>query len=117
MLKEGEIRIPSGCAIAAIIDRKGNRINGSEIIKSIALMHDRSNGAAALRLTAFTLNTKTNTQFTFSMILTKQKNNVRIFFLGISILMLLKEYLPVRYRVLKKDLIFGDISARLTVFV
>ena len=44
MLKEGEIRIPSGCAIAAIIDRKGNLINGSEIIKSIALMHDRSNG-------------------------------------------------------------------------
>ena len=44
MLKEGEIRIPSGCAIAAIIDRKGKRINGSEIIKSIALMHDRSNG-------------------------------------------------------------------------
>ncbi len=23
MLKEGEIRIPAGCAIAAIIDRKG----------------------------------------------------------------------------------------------
>ena len=44
MLKEGEIRIPAGCAIAAIIDRKGKRINGSEIIKSIALMHDRSNG-------------------------------------------------------------------------
>ena len=44
MLKEGQIRIPSGCAIAAIIDRKGGLINGSEIIKSIALMHDRSNG-------------------------------------------------------------------------
>ena len=44
MLREGEIRIPSGCAIAAIIDKKGNPINGSEIIKSIALMHDRSNG-------------------------------------------------------------------------
>ena len=44
MLKEGQIRIPSGCAIAAIIDRKGGKINGSEIIKSIALMHDRSNG-------------------------------------------------------------------------
>lgn len=43
-VERGEIRIPSGCAIAAIIDRKGNRINGSEIIKSIALMHDRSNG-------------------------------------------------------------------------
>ena len=44
MLKEGQVRIPSGCAIAAIIDRKGGLINGSEIIKSIALMHDRSNG-------------------------------------------------------------------------
>lgn len=44
MLKEGDIRIPSGCAIAAIIDAKGGLINGSEIIKSIALMHDRSNG-------------------------------------------------------------------------
>lgn len=44
MLKEGQVRIPSGCAIAAIIDRKGGKINGSEIIKSIALMHDRSNG-------------------------------------------------------------------------
>ncbi len=27
MLKEGQIRIPSGCAIAAIIDRKGGKIN------------------------------------------------------------------------------------------
>ena len=44
MLREGEVRIPSGCAIAAIIDRKGEPINGSEIIQSIALMHDRSNG-------------------------------------------------------------------------
>jgi glutamate synthase domain-containing protein 1 len=42
--KEGEIRIPSGCAISGIIDKKGNRFNGSDIIKSIALMHDRSNG-------------------------------------------------------------------------
>ena len=44
MLREGEIRIPSGCAIAAIIDKKGGLINGTEIIQSIALMHDRSNG-------------------------------------------------------------------------
>mgnify|MGYP000820606887 FL=1 len=42
MLREGEVRIPSGCAIAAIIDRKGELINGSEIIQSIALMHDLS---------------------------------------------------------------------------
>lgn len=43
--KEGEIRIPSGCAISGIIDRKGrNCINGKTIVDSIAVMHDRSNG-------------------------------------------------------------------------
>jgi glutamate synthase domain-containing protein 1 len=42
--KEGEIRIPSGCAISGIIDKKGNRFSGSDVVKSIALMHDRSNG-------------------------------------------------------------------------
>ena len=44
MLKEGEVRIPSGCAICGIINRDGKTINGSNIIKSIATMHDRSNG-------------------------------------------------------------------------
>jgi glutamate synthase domain-containing protein 1 len=44
MLKEGELRISSGCAISGIIDKEGKRFNGDEIIKSIALMHDRSNG-------------------------------------------------------------------------
>lgn len=44
MQKEGEIRIPSGCAIAGIFDKKGGNINGSEIITSIEVMHDRSNG-------------------------------------------------------------------------
>jgi glutamate synthase domain-containing protein 1 len=44
MLKEGELRIPSGCAISGIIDKKGKRFSGEEIIKSIALMHERSNG-------------------------------------------------------------------------
>ncbi|MGL4547680.1 class II glutamine amidotransferase [Eubacterium aggregans] len=43
--KEGEIRIPSGCAISSIIDRNGqNCINGKIIVDSIAVMHDRSNG-------------------------------------------------------------------------
>ncbi len=36
--------IPSGCAISGILNRKGKRIDGRRIIKSIALMHDRSNG-------------------------------------------------------------------------
>ncbi|MDW7675844.1 MAG: glutamine amidotransferase family protein [Bacillota bacterium] len=41
---EGQIRIPSGCAISGIMNRKGQRFSGEDIIKSIALMHDRSNG-------------------------------------------------------------------------
>lgn len=42
--REGEVRIPAGCAIAGIMDRSGARHDGSDILKSIALMHDRSNG-------------------------------------------------------------------------
>ncbi|MGE5328669.1 MAG: class II glutamine amidotransferase, partial [Deltaproteobacteria bacterium] len=44
MQKEGEIRIPSGCSISGIFSKKGKRMNGEAIIKSIATMHDRSNG-------------------------------------------------------------------------
>ena len=44
MYQEGEIRIPSGCAISGLISKSGKRVNGSEIVKSIATMHDRSNG-------------------------------------------------------------------------
>ena len=44
LLKEGTVRIPSGCAISGLIRREGRRINGSEIVKSISYMHERSNG-------------------------------------------------------------------------
>ena len=44
MLKEGEVRIPSGCAISGIFSRSGQLVNGEKIITSIATMHDRSNG-------------------------------------------------------------------------
>ena len=44
MQKEGEIRIPSGCAIAAVISREGRKMTGDGIIKSMVPMHDRSNG-------------------------------------------------------------------------
>lgn len=44
LLKEGTVRIPSGCAISGLISRDGRRINGSEIVKSISYMHERSNG-------------------------------------------------------------------------
>lgn len=43
-LREGNLRIPSGCAIAGIMDRSGQRHDGCDILRSIALMHDRSNG-------------------------------------------------------------------------
>lgn len=41
---EGNQRIPAGCAISGIIATDGARFNGREIIDSIAVMHDRSNG-------------------------------------------------------------------------
>lgn len=44
MYREGQIRIPSGCAIAAVISKKGNRMTGEKIIESMRPMHDRSNG-------------------------------------------------------------------------
>ncbi len=44
MIKEGQVRIPSGCAISGILNRKGDRFSGETILKSIALMRDRSNG-------------------------------------------------------------------------
>ena len=43
-LREGAVRIPSGCAIAGIMDRSGERHDGSDIMAAIALMHDRCNG-------------------------------------------------------------------------
>lgn len=44
MQLEGEIRIPSGCAISAVISRDGKRMTGEKIIESMIPMHDRSNG-------------------------------------------------------------------------
>ncbi len=44
MKKEGEIRIPSGCAIAAVISKEGKGIRGNLISEAMRPMHDRSNG-------------------------------------------------------------------------
>jgi len=43
-MKEGQVRIPSGCAISGIFSKSGKRISGESIIQSISVMHDRSNG-------------------------------------------------------------------------
>ena len=44
MKKEGQVRIPSGCAIAAVISKDGNRMTGELISEAMKPMHDRSNG-------------------------------------------------------------------------
>ena len=41
---EGQIRIPSGCAISAAISKDGHKMSGEMIINSMKPMHDRSNG-------------------------------------------------------------------------
>ena len=41
---EGQVRIPSGCAIAAVISREGKKMSGEAITNSMIPMHDRSNG-------------------------------------------------------------------------
>lgn len=44
MNREGEIRIPSGCAIAAVISRDGKKMSGEMITQAMKPMHERSNG-------------------------------------------------------------------------
>ena len=44
MKLEGQVRIPSGCAIAAVISKEGNKISGETILNAMRPMHDRSNG-------------------------------------------------------------------------
>lgn len=41
---EGQMRIPSGCAISAVISKEGNKMSGKMITESMKPMHDRSNG-------------------------------------------------------------------------
>ncbi len=44
MKPEGQVRIPSGCAIAAVISKEGRPMTGEKIIASMRPMHERSNG-------------------------------------------------------------------------
>ncbi|MGN0985332.1 MAG: hypothetical protein ACI4OU_02465 [Candidatus Enterenecus sp.] len=41
---EGQVRIPSGCAVSAVISREGRPMTGEKIMESMKPMHDRSNG-------------------------------------------------------------------------
>ncbi len=44
MKREGEVRIPAGCAIAAMVSRDGKLVSGKAIVDAMRTMHDRSNG-------------------------------------------------------------------------
>ncbi len=44
MKREGEVRIPSGCAISGVFSKDGGAIGGEVMIRSIETMHGRSNG-------------------------------------------------------------------------
>lgn len=44
MQREGEIRIPAGCAIAGVFSKEGKNIPGELIVRAMSTMHDRSNG-------------------------------------------------------------------------
>ncbi len=44
MKLEGQVRIPSGCAIAAVISKEGNTMSGERVADAMKPMHDRSNG-------------------------------------------------------------------------
>ncbi len=42
--REGNIRIPSGCAICGYFSRKGRALSATDAVDAMAYMHDRSNG-------------------------------------------------------------------------
>ena len=42
--REGNIRIPSGCAICGYFSRKSRALPASDVVNAMAYMHDRSNG-------------------------------------------------------------------------
>ncbi|MBQ6679914.1 MAG: hypothetical protein IJM76_07835 [Lachnospiraceae bacterium] len=47
MMKEGQVRIPAGCAIAAVISKDGKKMTGEMITAAMKPMHERSNGLGA----------------------------------------------------------------------
>ncbi len=59
-------RIPSGCAISGMMSEEGRRSDGRVIIKSIACMHDRSNGLGG-GFAAYGIYPKRKHQYAFHM--------------------------------------------------
>lgn len=66
-------RIPSGCAVSGMMSRKGRRMNGENIIESIALMHDRSNGLGG-GFAAYGIYPQYKNHYAFHMMYSSQKS-------------------------------------------
>lgn len=69
MKKEGQVRIPSGCAISAVISRDGRKMTGEKVIRSMLPMHDRSNGLGG-GFAAYGIYPKYKEQFAFHFFFT-----------------------------------------------
>ena len=63
--KEGQVRIPAGCAISGIFHKDGARENGTRIIDSIRTMIVPTAWAAASQATASIRNTPTTMRFMY----------------------------------------------------
>lgn len=68
-------RIPSGCSISGIMSTRGNRMTGDDIIKSIANMHDRSNGLGG-GFAAYGIYPQFKDHFAFHMIYHNQQGQL-----------------------------------------
>ncbi len=73
--------IPSGCAISGLMSEDGRRIGGNVIIKSIACMHDRSNGLGG-GFAAYGIYPKRKDMYAFHMMFdtVESKKNTEEFF-------------------------------------
>lgn len=68
-------RIPSGCAISGMMSTKGRRMNGEDIITSIGLMHDRSNGLGG-GFAAYGIYPEYKDHYAFHMMYTSEKAKI-----------------------------------------
>jgi len=64
---EGKVRIPSGCAIAGLINRESKKVKGDTIAKMMAVMHERSNGLGG-GFAAYGIYPEHNTDYAFHLL-------------------------------------------------
>jgi len=86
MLKEGQIRIPSGCAISGIFSKSGKRISGEAIINPLQqCVIAQTAWAEDLQVMESILNTKISMLSIYFMTVMWLKKSVKSFWNVISI--------------------------------